>query len=284
MDYAEQFNRNKLDVEYEKYALIFKKRLTMRIAPLLSIFLLLSCSGQGEKNTTIISENIPIEQKADEPQSETIELLGNGLTNKMTGEWLTAVLPDSILKTREILRWKNVFYGDLLLSIKDNDTLVICGNMDWGSLKYKVDDNKSITTTEEYKTRVVYSPEKDIVYRGSEPYGPVYKRPPFKDFEKIIANEKLLMEYVINLLFKNDFLPPEFAAKIKYISLGLETYTPFTFDAIGIENQNGELEYFGWKYSGDTLNLYKTSSTFDDDSGFISYKQGELDKQYFKSK
>ncbi len=256
----------------------------MRIALLLSIFLLFSCSGQGDRKTTLSSENIPIEQKTNDKQSETIGLLPNGLAQTMTGEWLTAVLPDSIVKSKEILQWKNVFYGDLLLLIKENDTLIIRGNMDWGSEKYTVVDAKTIITPEWYKTRVVYSPEKDIVYRGSEPSAPVYKRPPFKDFEKIIDDEKLLMEYMINLLFKNDYLPTDFASKIKYISLGLETYTPFTFDAIGIENPIGEIEYFGWKYSGDTLNLYKTSSTYDEDSGFISYKQGELDKQYFKNK
>lgn len=261
------------------------KTQTMKITHLLLIFILISCSGQRNKNSKEIIEEAPLENQVIDSklEPETIELLDNGLMSNLKGDWITTILPDSILRTREILRWKNVFYGDLMISIKENDTLIISGNMDWGPLKYKVVDNKTIVLPEWNNTRVVYSPEKDKIYWGGEASGRDYKRLSNKDFEKTISDEKLLMEYVINLLFKDDFLPKDFKSKIKYISLGLETYTPFTFDAIGIENQAGEIDYFGWKFSGDTLNLYKTSYTYDDDSGFISYKLENIDRQYIKN-
>lgn len=249
------------------------------------IIVLISCSGQGDKSRSEIVEKSTFENDISENKlkADTLELLDNGLMRKFKGDWITTILPDSILQTREILRWKNVFYGDLMISINENDTLIIRGNMDGGPLKYEIVDEKTIILPEWNNTKLIYSPEKDLIYLGGKTTGRVFKKFPNNDFVEIISNEKLLMEYVINILFKDDYLPKDFASKIKYISLGLETYTPFTFDAIGIENQNEEIEYFGWKFIGDTLNLYKTSFTYDDDSGFISYKLEDIDRRYYKN-
>jgi hypothetical protein len=257
----------------------------MKLIYLMLIIVLISCSGQGDKSSGEIVEKSTFETDTNEnkQKADTLEILDNGLMSKLKGDWITTILPDSILQTREILRWKNVFYGDLMISIHDNDTVIISGNMDWGPLKYEVVDEKTFILPEWNNTKVIYSPEKDLIYWGGTATGRVFERFPSNDFVEIISNEKLLMEYVINILFKDDYLPKGFASKIKYISLGLETYTPFTFDAIGIENQNKEIEYYGWKFIGDTLNLYKTSFTYDDDSGFISYKLEDIDRQYYKN-
>jgi hypothetical protein len=257
----------------------------MKMIHLVLILVFISCSGQLDKKSNEKSENITLEQETNGSANGRIaeDLLENGLMSKMKGDWLTAILPDSILNTREILQWRNVFYGDLLISISDNDTLVIRGNMDCGQLKYNVLDKNTIMLPEWNNTKVVYSPEKDLIYLGGESSGRVFKRLFNKELVKTISDERLLMEYVINLLFMGDYLPMDFASKIKYISLGLETYTPFTFDAIGIEIQDGKIEHYGWKFNGDTLNLYATSSTYDDDSGFRSYKLEEFDRQYYKS-
>ena len=256
----------------------------MKITHLLLIFILISCSGQRSENNKVITEETFLENQVIDSvvEPETIELLNNGLMRSMKGNWITTILPDSILQAREILKWKNVFYADLMISVKDNDTIYIGGNMDWGPMKCSIVDSKTIVIPEWNNSKVVYSPETDMIYWGRRATVQAFRRMD-KEYEEIIFNEKLLYDYLKNLLFKEDYIPKDFVANIKYISLGLETYTPFTFDAIGIENESGDLDYYGWKFSGDTLNLYKTSYTYDDDSGFISYQIEDLDRQYFNN-
>lgn len=256
----------------------------MKILHLFLIFLLISCSGERGKNNNLISiEPSEYQDTASKREPEIIELLDNGLMSNLKGEWVTTVLTDSIPKSREVFRWKNFFLGNLIVLIKENDTLISNGERYIDSLKYKVINSVTLALPEWDNLRFIYSPQKDLIYVGSEVSGNVYRRNTIKDLEKIISNEKLLMEYVINLLFLRDYLPKDFPSKIKYIALDLETYDRFTFDAIGIEKQNGEIDYYGFKFIGDTLNLYRTSSIYDDDSGFTSYKIEELEKQYFKN-
>jgi hypothetical protein len=246
---------------------------------------LISCSGKRGKNNnkTPGTEPFGYQTTVSKHEPETIKLLDNGLMSNLKGEWITTILTDSIPKTREVFKWKNFFLGNLMISIKENDTLIASGERYRDSLKYEVFNSITLVLPERENLRFVYSPQKDLIYMGGEASGDVYRRNTIKDLEKIISDEKLLMEYVINLLFIRDYLPKNFPSKIKYIALDLETYARFTFDAIGIENQTGELEYFGFKFIGDTLNLYRTSSIYDDDSGFTSYKVEEIEKQYFKN-
>jgi hypothetical protein len=256
----------------------------MKILYTLLILILLSCSG-GRKGNNETSKINPLDLQTieDKQETETIGLLDNGLMSTLTGDWITTILTDSIPKKREIFRWKNYFLGNLMISIKENDTLIISGEWFRDKLNYEVINSKTLVLPERDNFKIVYSPENDLIYLGRETFGSVYKRSTIKSFEKIASDKNLLMNFVINLLFKCDYLPNDFASKIKYVALDLETYNRFTFDAIGLENEIGEIEYYGWKFIGDTLNLYRTSSIYDGDSGFTFYKIEEINKQYFKN-
>lgn len=252
----------------------------------LSIILILvlsSCSGQPQKDKGKESTQQNVETIAnDTHQNDPKELLKNGLLPALKGDWISSILPDSIRLNRKILPYKNVFYGNLMLSIYDKDTILIYGNMDRGPLRIVTTSNKSFVIPEWNNSQVSFSEDRDIIFIGSEPSAEVYRRLTDEQILKIIRDEKSLMDYVIHLVFTEEYMSKVEIAQIKYISLGLETYTPFTFDAIGIANEKNEIQYFGWRFENDTLNLYKTTSVYDDDSGFISYKLGELDRQYFK--
>jgi hypothetical protein len=181
----------------------------MKIVHIVSILILISCSGKVGKNSNEIIENFTTESHVNENVKKvgTYQLLENGLMSNLKGDWITTILPDSILQSREILKWKNIFYGDLMISINENDTAIIGGNMDKAPLKYEVVDEKTFVLPEWHNTKVIYSPEQDLIYLGGPATGRVYKRSPSDDFLKVISNEKLLMEYVIKILFKEEYLP-----------------------------------------------------------------------------
>lgn len=246
----------------------------MKIIYSFVILLLISCSGERKNNNETLDSK---------KEKEAIRLLNNGLLSNLKGYWITTILTDSIPQKREIFKWRNFFLGNLMISINENDTLIISGERYSDQLKYEVVDSKTLVLPERDNVRIVYSSEKDLIYLGGETTGSIYKRLTVKDFEKSIINENILMNYLVNVLFKCDYLPTDFASKIKYIALDLESYSSFTFDAIGLENQTGEIEYYGWKFTGDTLNLYRTSSIYDNDSEFTSYKLEKIEKQYFKN-
>ncbi len=252
----------------------------------LSIILILvlsSCSGQPQKGKGKESTQQNVETIAnDAHQNDPKELLINGLIPALKGDWISSILPDSIRLNRKVLPYRNVFYGNLMISINDKDTILIYGNMDRGPLKIVTTSITSFVIPEWNNSQVSYSEDRDVIFMGSGPSAKVYRRLSDEKILNIIRDEKSLMDYVIHLVFKEEYMSKDEIAQIKYISLGLETYTPFTFDAIGIITKNNETQYFGWEFENDTLNLYKTTSEYDDDSGFKSFKVGELDRQYFK--
>ena len=252
----------------------------------LSIILILvlsSCSGQPQKGKDKESTKQNVETIAnDTHQIDPKGLLKNGLLPDLKGDWISSILPDSIRLNRMVLPYMNVFYGNLLISINDIDTILIYGNMDRGPLKIVTTSNKSFVIPEWNNSQVSYSEDRDVIFMGSDPSTNIYRRLTDEQILNMIRDEKSLMDYVIHLVFTKDYMSNDEIAQIKYIYLGLETYTPFTFDAIGIINENNEIQYFGWRFENDTLNLYKTTYVYDDDSGFISYELGELDRQYFK--
>ncbi len=252
----------------------------------LSIILILvlsSCSGQPQKGKVKASTKQNVETITNYAhQIDTNELLKNGLLPALKGDWISSILPDSIRLNKQVLPYRNVFYGNLMISINDKDTILIYGNMDRGQLKIVTTSNKSFVIPEWNDSQVSYSEDRDVIFMGSDPSTNIYRRLTDEQILKMIRDEKSLMDYVIHLVFTEEYMSKDEIAQIKYISLGLETYTPFTFDAIGIITKNNETQYFGWKFENDTLNLFKTTSEYDDDSGFISYKLGELDRQYFK--
>lgn len=89
------------------------------------------------------------------------------------------------------------------------------------------------------------------------------------------------MRLVIDNLFK-DFLPDDMLSNISYVSLGTETYEPFDFDALGMKNEQSNLDYYGWEINGDSLKLYQTKETVNQNSGFAYYDKSKLDTVYIK--
>jgi len=215
---------------------------------------------------------------------DSVELMDNELLPELKGNWVCSEFTDSIFDKKQISSWKHVFYGDLFLSINESDTLSIGGHMDFGEIIFYSEDEKTFVAVSEWgETKYTYSKDLDAIFNGEKPNSRIFKRSDKEELMSIIKDEHALMNYVIKRLFTSDYLPKDTISRIKYISLGLETYTPFSFDAIGMENESGEMEYFGWKFIGDTLELYKTKSSYDDDSGFKSYRIGELDSKYTKN-
>ena len=215
---------------------------------------------------------------------DSVELMDNELLPELKGNWISTILTDSIFDQKQISSCKHVFYGDLFLSINESDTLFIGGHMDFGEILFYSEDEKTFVAVSEWgETKYSYSKDLDAIFIGEKPNSRIFKRSNSGKLMSIIKDENALMNYVIKRLFTGDYLPKETILRINYISLGLETYTSFSFDAIGIENELGETEYFGWKFIDNTLELYKTTSCYDDDSGFTSYKIGELDRKYTKN-
>lgn len=213
---------------------------------------------------------------------DSIELMDNQLLPELKGDWISTFFTDSIFDNKRISTWKKVFYGDLLLSINESDTLYIGGNMDSGLIPFYSYYEKTFVSVSEWgETKYTYLRDQDAIGLGDKPYSSVFKRLKNSKLKNIIKDEQALTNYVIKRIFKGNYLPSETISRINDISLGLETYTPFSFDAIGIENKKGETEYFAWKFIGDTLELYKTT-THSDDSGFTSYNIGKLFKKYTK--
>ncbi|MFB6320810.1 hypothetical protein ACE1EF_19650 [Saccharicrinis sp. FJH54] len=206
----------------------------------------------------------------------------NGLISEIKGNWITTVIPDSIQINKRVLPWKDIFYGSLALTINDDNTVTISGNMDRESVNYKIIDSSTIELPDFDNSKISYSKVNDLIYFGDLPSSSIYSRMTDDDFTEIIADEDKLMRYIIDLVF-DDYLSKDKISKIDYISLGLETYTPFTFDAIGIKNEDGNLDYFGWDIINDTLRFYKTENNYDDDSGFKYFEKGEIDKIIIKN-
>lgn len=250
----------------------------------LSIILILVlslCSGQPQKGKESTQQNV--ETIADDAhRNAPEELLKNGLLPALKGNWISSILLDSIRLNRKIFPHKTVFYNRLMLSINDKDTILIYGNMDEGPLRIATTSNKSFVIPEWNNWQVSFSEDRDIIFMKNERSTEAYKRLTDEHILNIIQDKESLMDYVIHLIFTEEYMSKDEIAQIKYISLGLETFTPFPFDAIGIADEKNEIQYFGWRFENDTLNLYKTTSGYDDNFNFIIYKLGELDRLYFK--
>ena len=90
----------------------------------------------------------------------------------------------------------------------------------------------------------------------------------------------------INIAIKNkSFIGDPKKTKIERLWNGFETHTPFDFDAILLKEMGKkEPGYFGWEFAGDTLNLYRTTHKFDEESGFAEYKKAVLYRKLVKQK
>ncbi len=250
---------------------------TMRILFVFALLLLTSCFEQtSEVNRKKISVQQPEKPSANNHKPEnSVDSLNGNIHSLIQGNWCTTILPDSILRTKKVYQWGDIFYGTSLITIRDNDSLTIQGIMDRGSLRYEIIDNSTIFIPD-WGAMILYT-NNQLVWLN-DPLSRTYKRCCNNETTKILTNEKQLMKYIQSILFNEDYLPSDLPSKIKHINLGLETdYSySFNFDVIGIE-EKGETNYYAWEFSGDTLNLYNALSI---DNGSMN-KRGNIIKQYY---
>ena len=159
------------------------------------------------------------------------------LISEIKGNWITTIIPDTIQLNKKILPWKDIFYGFMQITIKDDSTIIISGNVDQGEHTFKVVDSNTIEIKQLENFKITYSKDKDLIFLGTVTPFRVFRRIIDNNLINIIKDENKLMKYIIKMVF-SDYLTNEDVMRIEYISLGLETYTPFTFDAIGIKNNN----------------------------------------------
>lgn len=243
----------------------------MRIISYIVILVLVSCFEQEQNsNKKPVVEN-PL---SDEQTVDGVNMLNNDLISTIKGFWVSAILPDSILESREVYKWGSIFYGSSLISIKSNDSLSIAGAMDGGDLRYQIEGNSKIFVPE-WNIKLEYIKNKDIIVWLNDSQNRVYRRITNDDFKKITTSEKLLARYIQSLLFTENNLPVELRSKIRDVYLGLETDYYFSFDVIGIE-EDEKINYYGWEFSADTLILYNTNINVEN----AEYTRGKVYKKY----
>jgi hypothetical protein len=247
----------------------------------LVILILFIFSCASKKHDAISSDTIE--------KSNSIEdtlLMRNGLLEKLNGQWINTTLFDSTLIRRELAPWIDQFYGDLYLEITDADTIIIKGNMDGGNTNIKIIDKYSFSFLERVDHPVFnYSPQTDLVTEkttGGKII--IFRRVKKEEDADIVGNVESFNTFFIGQFFTDDYFKQKAKPEIADIWSGFLTYTPFTFDAVAIKNKQGKEEWYAWKFKGDTLELYNTTSTEDNESGFSIYKIGALKERYIKNK
>jgi hypothetical protein len=250
---------------------------------IISLLFCFSCSQQKNEEKAVAQA-----QKVNKPIEEAIAKTVNSkvrLSEKLYGDWINTSLFDSTLAKHRLYPWVKEFYGDLHLTINKGDSLNIRGNMDGGDVRINVKDEYHFST----KGRVdnptfEYLPDRDLLHIKTKNNSMLFRRIGKADAKQIIGDEHRFNQFFINKYFTADYFIGADRPKFTTIWCGFETFTPFNFDAVGINNGKGDIEYFGWEFSGDTLTLYSTTYDVDDESGFRIYSKGSLARTYVKRK
>jgi hypothetical protein len=246
-----------------------------------------SCSQKKSEEQATVQQEKKEELKKTSIEKANGELTASKivLSKELYGEWINTSLFDSTLVQRKLHPWLNEFYGDLHLTINQADSLSIRGNMDGGDLKIELKDPFHFTTTERADDpSFEYQPNRNLILLKTNKGSMLFRRMRKTDAKQIIGNEEKFNQYFINNLFTNEYFTGAEKPAFTTIWNGFETFTPFDFDAVGIKNGKGDLEYFGWEFKGDTLKLYSTSFSEDEESGFRIGKKGNLARTYVKKK
>jgi hypothetical protein len=241
--------------------------------------LIASCFSNQKNNNETTGENYSNHNDS--------TILKNGLYFKLKGEWINTSLFDSTLKYKKLHTWFRQFYGNLLLFVSENNKITTRGNMDnIVDMDFKTHDSLSFSFPELLDDRVYkYLPERDLIQFENKYLGKIlFRRIQKTDNIEIIRNRQKFNDFFIRKFFTDDFFENTKKPQIDYIWNGFETTKPFDFDAFGTKkNEKGEMDYFGWKIKGDTLEIFNTSRTFTDD-GFAVYKIKNLKKRYIKKR
>ena len=252
-----------------------------RVLFVITILFCLSCS-QERKEEKAVTQKETGNKSLEEANAKTANPK-EGISEKLYGEWINTSLFDSTLAQRKLYPWLNEFYGDLYLTINRSDSLNIGGNMDGGDVKVNFTDEFHFSTTDRIDNPTfAYLPDRDLILLKTKNYSVLFRRIRKSDARQIIGNEEKFNRYFIDKFFVDDYFKGIKKPMFTTVWNGFETFTPFDFDAVGIENEKGEIEYFGWEFRGDTLKLYSTSFKEDDESGFLLYNKGSLTRKYVR--
>jgi hypothetical protein len=249
----------------------------MRIIDLMLItVLILSCDRNYQDNDENVTGTGALDYKA--------KILKNGLSYQLKGKWINSALFDSTHKCQTLHRWLKQFYTHVLLEINDDQLVSLKGNMEIiDKIEFKTIDSLSFTIPKLFRNSVyTFLPERDLI-QFEDKWGRVlFRRIQKKDSIQIIHDREKFNTYFITRFFTDDYFRHSKKPQIDYIWNGFETHNPFSFDAVGITNNKGEMDFYGWQIAGDTLDFYYTTWAHNDD-GFAVYKKGKLYKRYIKT-
>ena len=203
------------------------------------------------------------------------------LSDKFNGQWVSTSLFDSTKINRKLSPWINGFYGTAILEISA-DTLLLFGCMDGGSIEnVKTLTSMSFTTDEVcFQPKFDYIEKLDLIKMTTKDnfLNLIFRRVSTTDRLDIVTDEKKFESYFKSLFFDN-FIKADKSLTIDKLWIGFETHTPFEFDAFGVRKNNGDIQYFAWEQTNNTLRIFKTTRNTDSDSGFYYWTKGELDKE-----
>ncbi len=210
------------------------------------------------------------------------QTVGQSLPDRVNGQWINTSLFDSTKIKGKLSPWINEFYGTAVLEISP-DTLVLFGCMDGGAKeKIAVIDASHFTTTSDisFEPKFEYIKNSDLIKMTTKGnfLTVIFRRVKPTDKLDIVTDEKKFESYFKSLFF-DKYLKADKDLKIDKLWIGFETHTPFEFDAFGVRTKNGDIQYFGWERTDNTLRIYRTTRNTDNDSGFYYWTKGKLDKE-----
>lgn len=141
----------------------------MKFAFVLPLILFLGCSTtkseKDEKNDPIPRqpEKEAVKKERLKKEDDSAQVMPNGLDENLKGVWVNTEFTDSIYLEKEILPYKNVFYGNLFFEINENDTAFWGGNMDGGHWHLISTSDSTFKLTSEIGRRL-YDIHVQIIY------------------------------------------------------------------------------------------------------------------------
>lgn len=203
------------------------------------------------------------------------------LSDKFKGHWVNASLFDSTTVKRKLSPWINEFYGTAILEFT-KDTVLLLGCMDGGPIeKMKILSTTSFTTDEmSFQPKFQYIEKLDLIKMTTNDnfLTVIFRRVKSTDRLDIVTDEKKFENY-FKAMFFDKFVKADKSLKVDKLWIGFETHTPFEFDAFGVRTKSGDIQYFGWEQTGNTLRIYQTTKNTDSDSGFYYWTKGKLDRE-----
>lgn len=250
-----------------------------KISVFLFLLLMVSCTSKTHNQSDASSNNIINNEK------KVFNLMKNGLIEPLKGNWVNTILLDSTLLNRKIQPYTNSFCCNLLLTIEHTKSVNLQGLIDNGELIIQKKDSISFTLVDDNGSdfgEFKYLVDRDLIVQmdHSKPLF-YYKRTQNTIPITIIQDEMKFKNFFVNQLFTDYFSEKE-KEQIVYIYSGFETFNPFDFDAIGFRDDRDSTIFYAWIFKGDQLELFNTTFSYDDDSGFAIYKKGKLFKKISK--